>query len=154
MPAYKKGFFVIKNSEGVVTLAGIATSLTNDARSAGFSDITPVTEHPDAGNVPRSLTKDFNLFQLTLNLIPGVGSGLADQATVKAAIAGIRKGDTIVTSGFEDADFNWASGDKGIVWEVGKTLTQGDLMTVDVTARRLTDTAGAAIDFTAAWATL
>jgi hypothetical protein len=153
MPAYKKGFFIIKNSEGSVTLQGLA-ALVNDAMNAGFSDTTEITEHRDAGNVTRTLTKDFNTFQMTVRLTPGVGSAFADQAAVKAAIATIRKGDTFVTSGFEDADLNWASGDKAIVWEIGKTLSVGESMSVDVTARKFTDTAAAAIDFTAAWATL
>lgn len=152
----KKGFFVIKNSEGVVTLAGIATSLTNDVMSANFTDATEISIHRDAGNVPRAVTKDYHEFRLQLRLTPGVGFAHADQATVKTAIAGIRKFDSIVTSGFEDADLNWTSGDKAVVMDIGKTLAQGELMSVDVTAAKFTDSAAspAVIDFTGAWAGL
>lgn len=152
--AQKKGAFVIRNSEGVVTLAGIATSLTNDAMSAGYSDATEIFEHKDAGGVLRTLTKDFNDYRITLRLTPGVGGAHADQAAVKATIAAIARGDSIVTSGFEDDQFNWDSSAKGIIWEVGKTLTMGDLMSVDITARKMTTTGGTAIDFTGAWASL
>jgi hypothetical protein len=153
MPSYKKGNFVIKGSEGVTTLAGLA-ALTNDALSTSFSDGTAVMEHRDAGNVPRTLTKDFDESMLTFRITPGIGSGLASQAAVAAAIASLKKGDTFTSSGFEDSQFNLSSGDKAIIWEVGKSLVQGDLMSVDVTVRKLTETGGTAIDFTAAWSTL
>jgi hypothetical protein len=154
--AQKKGRFVIKNAEGVVTLAGIATSLTNDVMSVDFSDITEISEHRDAGNVPRTLTKDFNAFEMRLQLTPGIGFDHADQASVKTAIASLAKGQSIVTASFEDDQFNWASGDKAIIWEVSKALNQGGLMSVNVTARKLQTAAGspAAIDFTSAWADL
>jgi hypothetical protein len=153
MPAYKKGNFVIKNSEGSVTLKGLA-ALVNDAISASVTDATELAFHRDAGNVPRTITKDFNEFRMNLRLTPGIGYAFADQATVKAAIAALSKGDSIVTSGFEDDALNWASSDKAIILEIGKTLTQGDLMSIDVTAAKYTDTAAAVIDFTGAFATL
>lgn len=153
MPAYKKGFFVIKNSEGSVTLNGLA-ALVNNAMSANFTDATEISQHRDAGNVIRTLTKDMNVFRMTLQLTPGIGAALADQAAVKAAIASLRKGMQIITADFEDADLNWATGDKAILVEIGKTLSQGELMSVDVTCEKYTDTADAVIDFTGAWASL
>ncbi len=151
--ASKKGAFVIKNSEGTVALNGLAT-LTNDAVNAGWSDVTEVMQHRDAGNVLRTLTKDMNTFEVRLTLTPGVGSALSDQAAVKAAIAALRKGMQVITGAFEDADFIVASGDKAIITDIGKTLSQGNLMSVDVTVQKYTDTADAVIDFTAAWAAL
>lgn len=151
--AQKRGYFVIKNSAGTVTMQGLAT-LTNDVMSVNHNDATAVMEHRDADNIPRTFTRDFLDFRMTLRLTPGIGSNLANQAAVAAAIASLRKMDTIVTASFEDSDFNWASGDKGFIEEVGKVLQQGDLMSVDVTARKLATTAGVALDFSAAWTDL
>jgi hypothetical protein len=152
--AQKKGAFVIKNAEGVVTLAGIATSLTNDVRRITHSDATEINEHRDAGNVPRTFTKDFNCFEMSLELIPGIGGAHADEAAVKALFASVEKFDTIVTSGFEDPDFNWDAAAKAIIFSIDKTLAQGELMSINITARKYTTTGGVVIDFTAAWASI
>ena len=153
MPAYKKGAFVIKNSEGTVALNGLAT-LTNDVMNAGWRDVTEIMQHKDAGNVLRTMTKDMNVFQCQLTLTPGIGSALANQAAVAAAIASLRKGMQIITGAFEDADFIIADASKAIITDIGKTLSQGNLMSVDVTVEYYTDTAGTVIDFTGAWASL
>jgi hypothetical protein len=149
----KKGNYVIKNAEGSVVLQGLA-ALVNDVNNIDWNDATEITEHRDAGNVPRTLTKDFNEERLTLRLIVGVGYAFSDQAALKAAIASLAKCGQIITSGFEDAQCNWADAAKAIIWEVGKTLAQGELMAVNITARKLSTTAAAAIDFTGAWADL
>lgn len=151
--AQKKGNFVIKNAEGSVALQG-AAALVNDIDNIDWSDATEITEHRDAGNVPRTLTKDFNEERLTLRLTPGPGYAFADQAALKAAVASLAKCGQIITSGFEEAQCNWADAAKAIIWEVGKTLARGELMSVNITARKLSTTAGAAIDFTGNWADL
>lgn len=132
----KKGNFIIRNAAGTVKLAGLAT-LTNDQTSAAFSDDTEVAEHRDALNVPRTFTSDFRQYTMRLTLIPGVGSGLADKATVLAAIAGLRKMDAFESASFEDGDLNWASTKYAFIQEVGKTLSQGNDMSVDVTVKRI-----------------
>lgn len=155
MPAQKKGFFVIKNAEGTVQMNGL-TALSNDTNNANFTDATEISQHRDAGNVIRTLTKDMNVYRMTLRLIPGVGTGAADQATLKAQFASLRKGMQVITASFEDGDLNWPDADKAIIVEIGKTLTQGDLMSLDVTVEKYTTAAAspAVIDFTGAWADL
>lgn len=150
----KKGNFIIYNSEGVVTLAGAATSLTNDAMSANFTDDTNVKVFMDASGVPRTRVRDYLRYTLQLRLTPGVGYAHADQSTIKTAIANAGKMATFVTSGFEDADFNWASNAYGFIESIGKGLTQGDAMSVDVTAAREALTDGTPIRFDGAWASL
>lgn len=130
-----RGNFVIKNSKGDVTLAGLAT-LSSDVMSAAFSDDTELNEHRDAGNVPRTITEDFRQYSVRLRLTPGIGSALASVAAVKAAIASLKKMDSIVLANFADAQLNWDANAKGHLAEVGKTLEQGSLLSLEVTARR------------------
>ena len=147
----KKGNFVIMNSAGTVKMKGLAT-LTNDVTSAGYSDNTVITEHQDAIGVPRTLTKNFHDYSLSFSLTPGVGSALVSEAAVAAAIASIAKGDIFVSTGFTDDDYNMASGECYIS-EIGKTMTQGAIMTMNVTVRKVTDASGTGVDFaTGAWA--
>ncbi len=153
MAAYKKGNFVIKHSAGTQQLAGKAT-LTNSAPSAGWKDVTNVMEHNDALGVPRTLTKDYNCFEITYRITPGVGELLASTAAAALAISGIVRGDSFIATNFVQTDLNCAAGDKAIVWEIGGNSAEGALGGVDVTVRKYTDTAGAAIDFTANWAAL
>lgn len=138
----KKGNFIIRNAAGTVKFAGIAV-LTNDQTSAAFSDDTEIAEHRDAANVPRTFTSDFRQYTMRLTLIPGVGSGLADKATTLAAIAALKKMDAFESASFEDADFNWATAKYGFIQEVGKTLSQGNDMSVDVTVKRIVSIAEA-----------
>ncbi len=151
--AYYKGNFVIKHSAGTTKLAGLAV-LTNSAASAGWRDVTEVMEHKDALGVPRSLTKDYNCFELTYRIVPGIGELLASTAAAATAISAVKRGDAFISTLFTQSDLNCAAGDKAIVWEIGGQSAEGQLAGVDVTVRKWTDTAGAAIDFTAAWATL
>ncbi len=134
--AIKNGNFVIRNSGGVVTL-GAASAMTNDTKSASFGDETPLVEHPDALNVTRAFTEDQRIYSLRLALIPGTGTAAASKAATLALVGALRKMDAIVTSGFDDADLNWASGVYGFVYEVGKTFQMGDDWAVEVTARRI-----------------
>ncbi len=150
----KKGNFIIYNSEGVVTLMGAATALTNDTMSASFSDDTEIKVFKDASSVPRTRVRDFLRYTLQLRLTPGVGFAHADQATVKTAIADCSKMGTFVTSGFEDSQMNWATNAYGFIESVGKSATQGDIFSVDVTAARETLTDGTALRFDGAWAAL
>jgi hypothetical protein len=149
----KKGAFLIKNSEGTVAINGL-TTLTNDVIQLGWRDITEIFMHNDAGNVPRALTKDYNAFELTGTIQPGIGSALADQAAVKAAVASLRRGMQVILGAFEDSDFVVPDADKAILWEVGKDLSQGGIFAVSITLRKFTTTAGVVIDFTGAWADL
>lgn len=155
MPSQKKGNFIIKHSEGSVTL-GSATTMVNDTMSAGWNDATEIQTYRDASGVRRTITKDENVMRMNLRLTPGIGSALTDQAAVKACVASIRKGDAIVTTGFEDADLNWASGDKATIVDIGKTLQSGDIFSVDVVCEKVTtaEAVPVVIDFTGAWAAL
>jgi hypothetical protein len=170
----KKGNFVIRNSEGRVKLAGIATNLTNDVMSIEFGDLTEVVEYRDAGNVPRTLTRDHAAYEQTLRLTPGIGYAHTTQQDVKDLIASLERGDTIDLRNFEDAQFNWTDGNddagapdvgvtdfKAFIWQVGKVLSQGELLSVTITARRvaslsvvLSVVTETPIDYSAAWANL
>jgi hypothetical protein len=140
MSAIKRGYFVIRNAESVVILQGIATTMTNDTNNIAWRDVTEVNEQRDALNVPRTYTEDFRMFEIGLTLTPGSGSNQTAQSDVKAAIATLRKMDTVSIASTEDADMNWtvAGTDyKAFIWEVGKTLQTGANMSVDVTVRRI-----------------
>lgn len=153
----KRGYFVAKNSKGTVAFKGLAT-ITNDAVSARHADISEVSEHRDAGNITRAWTIDMYVFEIALRLTMGVGSNFTTKADLIAAIATLKKFDQIITASFEDADFNWADAKKGVIWDVGKTLEQGNLLSVDVTCRRwveITESGGTitetALDYTGGW---
>ena len=152
MPQYK-GYAVIKNAEGTLQFNGLAT-LTNDTNSITWEDATEIFQHRDAGNVLRTLTKDMNVFRLQVGFTPGVGSNLANQTAVKNAVAGIRKGMQFISGSFEDTDFIVPDADKAIVVDIRKRLAGGELMGIDVTLEKYTDTAGVVLNFPGAWADL
>ena len=152
--AQKKGNFIIRNAAGSVVLAGLA-ALVNNTGSADFNDATQINDEKDALGVTRTLTKDQEEHTLDLDLTPGIGADLGSKAAVLAAIAGLRKGMSITTSGFDDGDFNWSSNSYGILMSVGKAAKSGASLTVKVQARRILDLATSTyIDFTGAWATI
>ena len=135
-----KGNFVIKNSAGIVTLAGKATALTNDAPSISVADQSPVDYHKDASGVIRAITRDQIIEEMTLRLTPGIGANLASVAAAAGAVAGtganaVRIGDAIVTSGFTFANMNWAA--DAFITAITNTAAEGALGEVTVTARRM-----------------
>lgn len=148
-----KGKFVIKNAAGVVTLAGVATH-TNSTMSATASDATELTEHKDAQGLPQALTKDFNAYNLDLDLTPGIGGAYGTFAAMAADAVLQLKGAAIITSGFANASLNWPEAYKATIREISVSQTNEGLGTLKVTARRIADTAGSAVDFTGAWQNL
>lgn len=133
--AQGRGAFIIKNAAGSVTLAGLA-ALVNSNNSAGLTDATEIQERRDSTGVPRALTKNFNMYQLDLDLTPGIGGAFASKNALQLAFLLIPKGSSIVTSGFDVASYNWDSSEKAIVWECACNLNQDGDGTLRVTARR------------------
>jgi hypothetical protein len=153
----KIGNFVIKNIPGSVTLAGRATALVNSNNSMGVSDVTPLSEHMDSTGVTRTLTRDQVVYQMDLELTPGIGQAFGTFALLQAAAVMVKKGDSIVTSGFDVSTLNWASGDYGIVWETSISPSNGGLFTMRVTARRWCTVSGStetAVNFASGWVNL
>jgi hypothetical protein len=148
-----KGAFVIRNAVGTVTMAGVA-AIINSNNSAGLTNSTTVNEHKDSAGIPRSLSKDYNVYELSFDLTPGIGGTFGNKGALQAAFIMIDKGTAIETSGFDVTSYNWAAGLKAIVWDCSLSLSQEALGTMRVTARRYTDLAGNPVDFTAAWQTL
>jgi len=152
MSAYKKGNFVIKNSEGSVAIAGLA-AFVNSSNSASVSDASPFEVHMDAGGVPRTVTRNYFEYRMELDLTPGVGGSFATLADLKTAFVLSLKGSQIITSGFDLSDLNWADAVKAIIEDISIQQSQEGLSTLRVTAVKRTDNAGNVIDFTAAWVT-
>jgi hypothetical protein len=157
MPAYKKGNFVIKNAEGLVTLAGDATSIFNDSNnSVNYSESNPIDMHMDSGGIPRTLTKNYVEYTLELELTPGVGgttgaANFASLAALKTAFVLPPRGSQIITSGFDVAGLNWDTSTKAIVWDASIQQSAEGLSTIRCTAKKFADNAGTVIDFTGAW---
>jgi hypothetical protein len=151
---YYKGFAVIKNSAGSVALTGRAT-IVNSSPSVGVEEQSPINEHKDANGVPRTLTRPYRFWEMTMDVTVGVGQSGLTPSTVKPLGELASLGDAIVTSGFGLDSCNWDSGEKAIVWRCSVQLATDQLSVLRITARRYRDNAAAVIDFaTNSWATL
>lgn len=151
MGAYKKGHACIWNAEGTIKLNGLAT-LTNDVSQATWRDVTDVFFQNDAGGVPRTVLKNFDVLECSFTFKPGVGSGLTDRAATIAAVTGLRKMMGVVVASFDMPELNCDASSKTVIAEISGTQGESATGSFDVTLRKYIDTAGNAIDFTGAWA--
>lgn len=148
-----KGQFFVKHSEGTTKLAGNAT-LTNDTPSISVRDDSPIEMHKDASGVFRSVTRDQIIDSMSLRLVPGRGSALANQAAVIAAVASVRKFDQLITALFKFDILNWPDSDKAVLTDIQTAQGEGADGELNVSAARYKTNAGVTIDFTGNWAAI
>lgn len=156
--AYKKGKFVIKNAQGLVTLAGDATSIFNDSNnSASVSLSSPTQVHMDSAGTPATVTRDYIERTFEFDLTPGVGgttagAGFASLAALQTAFVIPDEFSQFISSGFDLTDLNLADAAKAVVITASETVTAEGLAGLRVTVKTYKKADGTVVDFTAAWA--
>ena len=157
--AYKKGNFIIRNAQGLVTLAGDATSIFNDsANSASASLSSPVQTHMDSAGNPATVTRDYVERTYEFELTPGVGgttggSGFSSLAALQTAFVLPDEFSQFISSGFDVTDLNLADAAKAVVTAASATVTAEGNAGLRVTVKTFKKADNSTvINFTAAWA--
>lgn len=156
--AYKKGQFIIRNAQGVVTLAGDATSIFSDSNnSASASLSSPVQVHMSSAGTPASVTRDYIERSFEFELTPGVGgttsgTAFASLAALQTAFVLPDEFSQFISSGFDLADLNLADAAKAVVLTASATVTAEGNAGLRVSVKTYKNAAGTVVDFTGAWA--
>lgn len=158
--AYKKGQFIIRNAQGIVTLAGDATSIFNDSNnSASVSLSTPTQMHMDSSGTPAAVTRDYVERTYEFELTPGIGgtgggspAAFANLAALQTAFVLPDDYSQFISSGFDVTDLNLADAAKAVVTAASATVTAEGNAGLRVTVKTFKKADGTTVvNFTGSW---